>query len=160
MLQIVDTSLINVTAGLQLSDMQAVAVGQVADVVPTGLVGVHLPGLVVAINPTATGGGLQGSVVIETENIHGNPLPIGTQVFVRITATRQAAVSVPTIAVQNLDLAPAVFVVSHGHVHVTPVTVGAVDANRAQILSGLSAGQVVAESNTQRLTNGEQVNVG
>ena len=68
--------------------------------------------------------------------------------------------SVPTIAVQNLDLAPAVFVVSHGHVHVTPVTVGAVDANRAQILSGLSAGQVVAESNTQRLTNGEQVNVG
>ena len=160
MLQIVDTSRINVVAGLQLSDMQSVAVGQPADIVPTGLVGVHLPGTVVAINPNATGGGLQGSVVIETNNIPSNSLPIGTQVFVRITATRHAAVTVPRIAVQNLDLAPAVFVVSHGHVHITPVTVGAVDANRAQILSGLSAGQVVAESNTQLLTDGEQVKIG
>jgi len=159
MLQIVDTSRIDVTAGLQLSDMQAVVVGQPADVVPTGLVGVHMPGTVVAINPSATGSGLQGSVVIEANNDPANPLPIGTQVFVRITATRHAAVSVPTIAVQNLDLAPAVFVVSHGHVHVTPVTVGVVDSNRAQILSGLSAGDVVAESNTQLLTNGEHVNV-
>jgi RND family efflux transporter MFP subunit len=160
MLQIVDTSRINVTAGLQLSDMQGVAVGQKADVVPTGLVGVHLPGTVIAINPTATGGGLQGSVVIAADNVASNPLPIGTQVFVRISATRHAAVSVPAIAVQNLDLAPAVFVVSNGHVHVVPVTVGAVDANRAQILSGLRAGQVVAESNTQLLTNGERVNIG
>ncbi len=158
MLQIVDTARIDVTAGLQLTDMQAVKVGQPADVVPTGLVGVHLPGTVVAINPNATGSGLQGSVVIEANNDPSNPLPIGTQVFVRITATRHAAVSVPTIAVQNLDLAPAVFVVTHGHVHVTPVTVGAVDSNRAQILSGLSAGEVIAESNTQLLTNGEQVN--
>jgi multidrug efflux pump subunit AcrA (membrane-fusion protein) len=159
LLQIVDTSRIDVTAGLQLSDMQAVAVGQPADVVPTGLVGVHLPGTVVAINPSATGSGLQGSVVIETNNVPSDPLPIGTQVFVRIVATRHAAVSVPTIAVQNLDLAPAVFVVSRGHLRVTPVTVGAVDSNRAQILSGLSVGEVVAESNTQLLTNGEQVNV-
>jgi len=160
MLQIVNTSRINVVAGLQLSDMQAVAVGQSADIVPTGLVGVHLAGTVVAINPNATGGGLQGSVVIETNNIPSNSLPIGTQVFVRITATRHAAVSVPRIAVQNLDLAPSVFVVSHGRVHITPVTVGAVDANRAQILSGLSAGEVVAETNTQLLTDGEQVKIG
>jgi cobalt-zinc-cadmium efflux system membrane fusion protein len=160
MLQIVDTSQIDVTAGLQLTDMQSVAVGQPADIVPTGLVGVHMPGIVVAINPTATGGGLQGSVVIQTDNLASNPLPIGTQVFVRITARRHAAVSVPAIAVQNLDLAPAVFVISHGRVHVTPVTVGAVGANRVQILSGLSAGQVVAESNTQLLTNGEHVTIG
>jgi len=98
--------------------------------------------------------------VIETNNIPSNSLPIGTQVFVRITATRHAAVSVPRIAVQNLDLAPSVFVVSHGRVHITPVTVGAVDANRAQILSGLSAGDVVAETNTQLLTDGEQVKIG
>ena len=160
LLQIVDTSRIDVTAGLQLSDMQAVAVGQPADVVPVGLVGVHLPGTVVAINPNATGGGLQGSIVIESNNVPSSPLPIGTQVFVHITATRHAAVSVPTIAVQNIDLAPAVFVVSHGRVHVTPVTVGVVDGDRAQILSGLSAGEAVAESNTQLLTNGEQVKTG
>ncbi len=160
MLQIVDTAQIDVSAGLQLSDMQAVAVGQPAVVVPTGLVGVHMPGTVVAINPTATGGGLQGSVVIETDNLATNPLPIGTQVFVRITARRHAAVSVPVLAVQNLDLAPAVFVVSHGRVHITPVGVGASDSHRVQILSGLSAGQVVAESNTQLLTNGEKVAVG
>jgi len=159
MLQIVNTSRIDVVAGLQLSDMQSVRVGQPADVVPTGLVGVHLPGTVVAINPTATGGGLQGSVVIQSNNIPSNPLPIGTQAFVRITATRHASVAVPTIAVQNLDLAPAVFVVAHGHVHVTPVTVGAVDSDHVQILSGLSAGQVVAESNTQLLTNGEHVTI-
>jgi len=159
MLQIVDTSRVNVIAGLQLSDLQSVAIGQTADVVPTGLVGVHLHGTVVAINPTATGAGLQGSVVIDANN-PSNELPIGSQVFVRITATRHATVSVPRIAVQNLDLAPAVFVVSHGHVHVTPVTVGAVDASRAQILSGLSPGQMVAESNTQLLTDGEQVQIG
>ena len=44
MLQIVDTSRIDVTAGLQLSDMQAVRVGQPADIVPTGLVGSTCPG--------------------------------------------------------------------------------------------------------------------
>jgi predicted Rossmann fold nucleotide-binding protein DprA/Smf involved in DNA uptake len=39
------------------------------------------------------------------------------------------------------------------------VTVGASDADRDQILSGLTAGEVVVEANMQSLTDGEQVRV-
>jgi hypothetical protein len=59
----------------------------------------------------------------------------------------------------NSDLSPAVFVLRNGHVYLQPVTVGASDADRDQILSGLTAGEVVVEANMQSLTDGEKVRV-
>jgi hypothetical protein len=52
-----------------------------------------------------------------------------------------------------------VAIVRQGRVYFQPVTVGASDATRVQILSGLRAGETVAESNLQSLTDGQQVRV-
>jgi RND family efflux transporter MFP subunit len=158
-LQIVNPSLLDVSANLLLSDIQTVAPGDTAVVVPTGIPGVQLPGTVVAVSAVSSSGGLEGSVIIQCLNASKNPVPVGAQVFVHINAVRSAAVSVPAVAVMNSDLAPAVFVLRHGHVYFQKVTVGATDALRDEILTGLRAGDVVVESNMQSLTDGERVRV-
>ncbi len=158
-LQIVNPSLVDVSASLLLTDLQTVTPGNAADVVPTGLPGVHLQGTVLAVSAVSTTGGLDGSVVIQCQNTSPDPVPVGAQVFVHINATQSAAVTVPSVAVLNSDLTPAVFVLRDGRVYFQPVTLGATDANRDQILSGLSAGQEVVESNMQSLTDGQTVRV-
>jgi len=158
-LQIVNPALLDVSANLLLSDIQTVAPGDSAVVVPTGIPGVQLPGTVVAVSAVSSSGGLEGSVIIQCQNASKNPVPIGAQVFVHISAVHSAAVSVPAVAVMNSDLAPAVFVLRHGRVYFQKVTVGATDARRDEILTGLRAGEVVVESNMQSLTDGERVRV-
>jgi RND family efflux transporter MFP subunit len=158
-LQIVNPSLLDVSANLLLSDIQTVVPGDSAVVVPTGIPGVQLPGTVVAVSAVSSSGGLEGSVIIQCQNAAKNPVPVGAQVFVHIDAIHSAAVSVPAVAVMNSDLAPAVFVLRHGRVYFQKVTVGATDARRDEILTGLRAGDVVVESNMQSLTDGERVRV-
>jgi len=158
-LQIINPSLLDVSANLLLSDIQTVAPGDTAVVVPTGIPGVQLPGTVVAVSSVSSSGGLEGSVVIQCQNAPTNPVPVGAQVFVHIKAVKSAAVSVPAVTVMNSDLAPAVFVLRHGRAYFQNVTVGATDAQRDEILSGLQSGDVVIESNMQSLTDGEHVRV-
>ncbi len=156
-LQIVNPSLLEVSANLLLSDIQTVAAGDKAVVVPTAIPGVQLPGTVVAVSAVSASGGLEGSVIIQCQNASTNPVPLGAQVFVHINAVRSVKVSVPAVAVMNTDLAPAVFVLRNGHVHFQPVTVGATDASRDEILTGVRSGDLVVESNMQSLTDGERV---
>jgi RND family efflux transporter MFP subunit len=158
-LEVINPSVVDVSASLLLSDIQTIAPGDPADVAPTGLPGVHLHGKVLTVSAISSSGGLDGTVVIQAQNTSPNPVPIGTQVFVHVTATRSAAVSVPVVAVMNNDLEPAVFVLRHGRVYFQPVTVGSSDSARDQITSGLRAGDVVVESNMQSLTDGERVHV-
>lgn len=158
-LQIVNPSLLDVSANLLLSDIQTVAPGDSAVVVPTGIPGVQLHGTVVAVSSVSSSGGLQGSVVIQCQNAPTDPVPVGAQVFVHIKAVKSADVTVPAVAVMNSDLAPAVFVLRHGRAYFQNVTVGATDAQRDEILTGLRRGEVVIESNMQSLTDGERVRV-
>jgi len=158
-LQIVDPSLIDVSANILLSDIQNVAPGDPAVVVPTGVPGVQLPGTVIAVSSVSSSGGLEGSVTIQCQNASTHPVPIGAQVFVHIKAVKIAAVSVPAVAVMNSDLVPGVFVLRHGRAYFQNVTVGATDARKDQILTGLRAGDTVIESNMQSLTDGERVRV-
>jgi hypothetical protein len=76
-----------------------------------------------------------------------------------VKAVQSAAVSVPAVAVMNSDLQTGVFVLRNGRAHFQAVTVGASDADRVQIVSGLKVGQTVAVSNMQTLTDGEKVRV-
>jgi RND family efflux transporter MFP subunit len=159
LVQIIDPSVVNVSAGLQLSDLQSVAVGDSAVLTPTELPGVHLDGKVIAVSSSAANGGLEGTAVISATNGGPDPVPVGTQVFVTISAPVHAAVSVPTVAVLNAQLNPTVAVVDGNHVEFRNVQVGATDANRTQIVSGLRPGQRVAMTNLQALSNGDQVTV-
>jgi membrane fusion protein, multidrug efflux system len=157
-LEVIDPALVDVSASLLLTDIQTIAPGQAADVAPTGLPGVHLKGTVLTVSAISSSGGLDGTVIIQAQNTLA-PVPIGTQVFVHVMATQSAAVTVPAVAVMNGDLEPTVFVLRNGHAYVQPVSIGASDATRIQITSGLVAGQKVVESNMQSLTNGERVRI-
>ncbi len=158
-LEVIDPAVVDVSASLLLSDIQSISPGDAADVAPTGLPGVHLHGTVLTVSAISGGGGLDGTVIIQAQNSAPEPVPIGTQVFVHVMATQSAAVTVPAVAVMNSDLDPAVFVLRHGRAYIQPVSIGASDADRIQITSGLRAGALVVESNMQSLTNGERVRV-
>jgi RND family efflux transporter MFP subunit len=157
LIEVVDPTTVVVSSGMQLSDLQSIAAGDKATVTPSQLPGVHLHGTVVAVSATAANGGLEGTVVVSATNTPGHPVPIGTQAFVSIVAPVHAGVSVPTVAVLNAELTPSVAVVHDGRVHFQTVQLGATDATRTQIVSGLRAGQTVAINNLQMLTDGDKV---
>jgi RND family efflux transporter MFP subunit len=157
LVQVVNPAQIVVNAGMQLSDLPSIAVGDAATITPSQLPGVHLRGTVAAISAAATGDGLEGTVVVSAPNLTTHPVPIGTQSIVNIAAPLQAAISVPTLAVLNVQIAPVVGVIRHGRIHFQPVRIGASDGTRTQILSGLLAGDRVAVSNLQYLTDGDKV---
>jgi membrane fusion protein, multidrug efflux system len=157
MVQVVNPTQVVVDAGMQLSDLPTVSVGDSATITPSQLPGVHLQGTVVAISAEASGDGLEGTVVVAAPNIAVHPVPLGSQSIVNISAPLHAAVSVPTLAVLNVEIAPVVGVVQNDRIHFQPVQIGASDGNRTQILSGLRAGEVVAVTNMQELTNGDKV---
>ena len=157
LVQIVNPAQVVVNAGMQLSDLQSIAVGDAATITPSQLPDVHLHGTVVAVSAAATGDGLEGTVVVSAPNLADHPVPIGTQSIVNVSAPQHAAVSVPTLAVLNVQIAPVVGVVRHNRIYFQPVEIGASDGTRTQILSGLQAGQRVAVSNMQLLTDGDKV---
>jgi hypothetical protein len=153
------TSAVQVTANIELSDLPAVQVGDTATVSPSEVPGVTLYGKVVAIEPNATGGGLEGEVLVDVPNSTTEPLPLGTQVFVNISAPQHVPVAVPEVAVLNTQLNPIVLVVRHGRVYPVAVTVGASDSTWTALVSGIPDGTEVAVSNTQDLRTGEKVRV-
>lgn len=159
LLKIVNTSAVQVTANIELSDLPAVQVGDTATVSPSEVPGVTLYGKVVAIEPNATGGGLEGEVLVDVPNSSTEPLPLGTQVFVNISAPQHVPVAVPEVAVLNTQLNPIVLVVKHGRVYPVAVTVGASDSTWTALVSGIPDGTEVAVSNTQELRTGEKVRV-
>jgi biotin carboxyl carrier protein len=157
LVQIVNPSQVVVSAGMQLTDLQSIAPGDLAEITPSQLPDIHLHGQVVAVSSNAANGGLQGTVVIAAPNLTDHPVPIGAQAFVNVMAPVHAAVAVPSLAVLNVEVAPVVGVISHNRIHFQPVTVGASDGTDTQILSGLRPGQRVAVSNLQLLTDGDKV---
>jgi RND family efflux transporter MFP subunit len=159
LLDVVNTSNVDVSTGVQLGDLASIRAGDPATITPAAIPGTHLSGRVVTTSPTTTGGGLEGTVTVEARNGGRDPLPLGTQVFVSISAPARAAVALPLLAVINLQLDPAVFVVSHGRAELQTVSVGAAGAQNVQIVSGLRAGAEVAETNLQTLRNGSPVRV-
>ncbi|HXW78685.1 MAG TPA: efflux RND transporter periplasmic adaptor subunit [Acidimicrobiales bacterium] len=158
-LQLVQLGTVEVSAAMLLTDLQDVRVGDRAAVTPNEIPGVTMQGKVIAIEPVASGGGLQGTALIAATNRASQPVPIGTQVDVDINAAQMAAVTVPNAAVLDAELNPIVLVVRNGRVYPVPVVVGPSDLYRTAVVSGLSAGEEVAVSDTQQLSAGERVHV-
>jgi len=159
LMEVVDTSVIDVAAGIQLTDLPTIRPGDRVELAPSAMPGVQFTGRVLTVSPSATDGGLEGTVLVQASNPPADPVPLRTQVFVHVLAPQRAGVAVPPLAVSNLDLAPAVFLIKHGVIRVVPVTVGAADSSFVQILSGLHPGDEVAISNMQRLTEGSRVRI-
>lgn len=77
-----------------------------------------------------------------------------------LVSQQQNVLSVPVNALQTGAPGTYVYLVDAGNVaHVTPVKIGVQDANRAQIVSGLSAGDKVVTDGVDRLRDGIKVTI-
>ncbi|WP_376796160.1 efflux RND transporter periplasmic adaptor subunit [Thermogemmatispora sp.] len=157
LLTISDQSRVIVHVRLPLRDLGLIHVGQAAEIV-TGLgQGPALSGTVLTIVPRADPQTETFEVWVALDNRHNALLP-GMSVFVRIVV-KGKALSLPRLAVLDLDLAPAVFVVKRQQAHLRSVHVAARSPARAFVDVGLSSGELVVLIGLADLQEGQQVRV-
>jgi HlyD family secretion protein len=85
-----------------------------------------------------------GECVISVDDAKGDLLP-NTTVTVAVTVSElHDVLSLPREALRTEGLKNFVYVIINGHLHKTPIGVGASNTTRVQITSGLSDGDVVA----------------
>jgi HlyD family secretion protein len=121
--------------------------------------GQNFPASVSSVYPSADPKTHTFSVVVEPKDTTGS-LRAGMFVTLNVTVASFAqAVLVPNAAVVQQGSQSVVFTVTNNQAHLTPVSVGVVDDNNAQILSGVKAGDTLVTSNQSNLTDGSAVRV-
>ncbi|MFN2464971.1 MAG: efflux RND transporter periplasmic adaptor subunit [Candidatus Dormibacteria bacterium] len=140
-----------VTGAISDAQVNQVVVGQAARVTPAGATQA-LMARVSAVAPTAT---IASSVatfpVTVTLTEQNNSLHAGTSASVSIIVHQVSQVlTVPTSAVRSAGAAAMVQVLVNGHPQARPVQLGATDALRTQVVSGLSAGDEVVIATVSR----------
>ena len=94
-----------------------------------------------------------------------NPLPSSPQLragmFGRVWVARgrHRAIAVPESAVVRRGQIEAVFVVARGQARLRIVRIGRAAEGRAEVLSGLRAGEAVVVTHAERLVDGQRVAV-
>ena len=160
---VVDTSSLEFVAAVDESDIAAVATGQKATIVLDSAPGSPFAGKVTGVRATpvttATGGiAFPVRIAFDAGEV---------RVFVGMSGSADLTVkSLPdalTVPIESVLTAGAdryVFVVgADGQAHRTPVRVGAETDSRAQILSGLQAGDRVVTTGATTLADGQAVQV-
>lgn len=159
LVDVIDTSQLQVNAQVAVADRVGIQPGDSVDITYAQLPQVVLHGSVTAISPGTDSLGLTVTVVVSAPNTADRQVPVGTQAFVHIKVPRQAAVTVPRLAVVTPDQAPTVFVVTGSTVQRRSVVLGRSDDVSTEIVKGVSAGDRVVIVGTQKLDDGSAVHV-
>jgi len=135
-----------IEASVRASETARIRVGDPATIIRAD--GSTVAGKVRAVTPTVDGITRAGTVVISPAG-DGDDLVVGDGVQVRLLARGNATgeLAVPEEAVQNIDGGDAVFVRTKDGFRAQPVRVGARSGGKAEILSGIAAGDRVATRN-------------
>ncbi|HEX4038268.1 MAG TPA: efflux RND transporter periplasmic adaptor subunit [Acidobacteriaceae bacterium] len=160
LITVMDVSALLAKLHLPQSQVQKLKVGDTASVAVPGI-DQPVPGKITMISPALDPGSTTVELWVRMENPHGDLRP-GTAVKVSLSSsTIPNALVVPTIAILLTNARQkAVMVVDKDSVaHLTPVTVGVVDGDNTQILTGLSAGQRIVTQGAYGLDDGTQVNI-
>ncbi|WP_069803805.1 efflux RND transporter periplasmic adaptor subunit [Thermogemmatispora onikobensis] len=157
LLTISDQSRVIVHAKLPLKALGLVHVGQAAEVFTVAGPTPTLSGTVLTIVPRADPQTDTFEVWVVLDNRSGILLP-GMSVFVRI-AVKGSALGLPRLAVLDLDLAPAVFVVKQERAYLRSVHVIARSFTRIFIDLGLRRGELVVLVGLADLRDGQEVRV-
>jgi hypothetical protein len=113
---------------------------------------------VLSVAPTTTDG-LTFQAVVEADNPGKRILP-GLVANVSVAAARSVSVAVPRICVLNLDQNPQAFVVDDRNIaHLRTLHIGRADADRVEIVSGITSGEHCVVAGNQSLTDGATVRV-
>jgi HlyD family secretion protein len=146
-----DLNKVELDVSLDETDLDKVAVGYSANVTFDALPDKTYTGKVTAVNPTLQDVSnvqtIVARVVLDQTGIDpGVTLPIGLNASVDVIAGQaDNAILIPVEALRQI--APneyAVFVVENGELKLHTVTIGLQDLTSVQILSGLTAGQIVS----------------
>jgi len=159
---VVDTSSLEFVAAVDESDIAAVAVDQEASIVLDSAPDTPFAGKVTSVRTTpitTATGGTAFPVRIAFD-------PGEARVFLGMSGSADLTVkSLPdalTVPIESVITAGAdryVFVVTDGVAHRTAVTIGAETDSRAQVLTGLKAGDQVVTIGATTLADGQRVEV-
>ncbi|RAQ96158.1 efflux RND transporter periplasmic adaptor subunit [Thermogemmatispora tikiterensis] len=157
LLTISDQSRVVVHAKLPLKALGLIHAGQPAEVFALAGPAPTLRGVVLTIVPRADPQTDTFEVWVVLDNQSGVLLP-GMSVFVRI-AVKGSMLGLPRLAVLDLDLVPAVFVVQRQRAYLRSVHVIARSSARVFIDVGLHSGDLVVLVGLADLRNGQEVRV-
>lgn len=144
-LTLTNMSQLQVIAGFAEADATRVAIGQPATVTFSALTSTTVPGRVTAVSATSTvvSNVVTYNVTVALQNPPTTVKPGMTTTVSVVVASAGNVLELPTSAISTAGRASTVTVLQNGKQTVQPVAVGLVGDTSTQILSGLSAGDVV-----------------
>lgn len=154
---VVKTNPLRVRIDIPEQAIPAVTVGQAVSVTTSAWPDKNFSGRIARISPNVTPTSRTLTVEAEIEN-GSNSLKPGQFATVRILQARpQPAVLVPARAVHTESGVSRVFVIKDGKAQERLVQLGQTEADLVAIKSGVSAGETVATSNVEQLSEGMAV---
>ncbi|MHB9024610.1 MAG: efflux RND transporter periplasmic adaptor subunit [Armatimonadota bacterium] len=154
-----------VTAEIDEEDVAAVAPGQQVTITLDAYPGRSAAGTVTRISRIAEPkdvGRVRAKIIRARIDVREGDLPLRPGMEVNVTGSAPAGAStllVPNDAVIRLGDQDSVYVIQAGRARRREVTVGQSNFELTQVLSGLSAGEQVAVSNLERLSDGARVKI-
>jgi RND family efflux transporter MFP subunit len=159
LVELVDYHRISVTAELPVSAQQEVKPGSTARLTFGAVPGLTITGTVSGVSPGTVNSGTGFQLTIDAPNTPDLRIHPGYQAYVEVPYTSPAGTVVRKMAVLNMGLAPAVFVVTGNVVRLRQVQVGAEDGADAQVVSGLRSGEEYVLTGSQNLASGDRVHI-
>jgi len=154
-----------VTAEVDAEDVAAVAPGERVEITLDAYPGRKAVGRVANVAQVAEPkevGRVRAKVVRTRIEIVSSNIPLRPGIEVTVTGSLPAGattVLVPNDAILRVGERDNVYVISNGVAHLRPVVIGQSNFEQTQILSGLAAGEAVAISNLDQLSDGKRVKV-
>jgi HlyD family secretion protein len=156
LMSVANTATLKLQGNLSQEDIVHLSVGSKVDVRVDVVPGKIFAGRVEQVGPVAAATGQYFPVVVRMAN--DGKLLAGMTAKASFTLNAAQGITIPLSAISSGEDGQAfVFVVSGGAVHKRPVTLGMKNDTDVQVISGLSAGDVVAISNVDALQDGMEV---
>lgn len=159
LLEIVNYHRISVTAELPVSVQQEIRPGDTARLTFAAVPQLTITGIVSGVSPGSVNNGTGFLVTVDAPNNAGQLVHPGYQAYAQVPYASSGGAIVRRMAVLNIGLAPAMFVVSGDTVQLRQVQVGAGNGPDVQVLAGIQPGEEYVLVGNQNLANGDHVHI-
>lgn len=157
---VVDPSSLRLEAQVPVDQLSALRLGTAVLFTVSGYEGRQFRGTVTRISPAVDPATRQVPIVVRLPNGSGQ-IVSGLFIEGRVATKSRAGITVPSSAVDQRGLRPAVFRIKGGRLEKVEVELGYVDAvsERTEILGGVSAGDTLVTGSAQGLPSGTPMRV-
>jgi multidrug efflux pump subunit AcrA (membrane-fusion protein) len=159
LVELVDYHRIAVTAELPVSAQQEVKPGDTAQLTFAAVPRLTLTGTVSGVSPGTVNHGTGFQVTIDAPNTADQRVHPGYRAYAQVPHASRGGAVVRRMAVLNIGLAPAIFVVRGDVVQLRQVQVGAEDGSDVQVVSGIQPGDEYVLVGNENLASGDRVHI-